>query len=84
MEVNYLFYLGAVAGIVFWLAAYPADYVKTLLQTDELVKGKEKFKGIRDCAKQRFKAGGFRTFYKGIGVTLIRSAAVNAGGFFAF
>jgi len=27
---------GALAGVAFWLFAYPFDYVKTLLQTDSL------------------------------------------------
>lgn len=27
---------GALAGISFWIFAYPMDYVKTLLQTDNL------------------------------------------------
>lgn len=29
---------GAFAGITFWIFAYPFDYVKTLLQTDNLNK----------------------------------------------
>lgn len=39
---------------------------------------------MADCFKQQLKAGGFSTFYKGIGVAIIRAAVVNAGGFFSF
>ena len=72
------------AGISFFLVAYPADYIKTLLQTDNLEISEAKFSNIRDAIKQRYQAAGVGTFYKGLGVTLYRSAAVNAGGFFAF
>ncbi len=76
--------LGGCAGIAFWIFAYPCDYVKTLLQTDELQSSKQQFKGMRDSFSRRFQAGGVGTFYKGIGVALWRAAFVNAGGFFAF
>jgi solute carrier family 25 (mitochondrial carnitine/acylcarnitine transporter), member 20/29 len=73
---------GASAGIAFFLVAYPMDYVKTLLQTDNLEKGK--FKGMLDVYKNQYRLGGVSTFYKGLGVALYRSAPVNAGGLFAF
>lgn len=73
---------GALAGLVFFLSAYPFDYMKTLLQTDNLESNN--YKNARDVFVQRMKAGGVKTFYKGIGVTLVRAAFVNAGGFCAF
>ena len=75
---------GAVAGISFFMFAYPSDYIKTLLQTDELEKEKARYKNLRHCVRSRLKRGGVATFYKGLGVALIRSAFVNAGGFTAF
>lgn len=75
---------GAFAGIAFWSLAYPFDYVKTLLQTDNLDKQNSKYKGMSDCFSEQFKKGGVSTFYKGMGVALIRAALVNAGAFFSF
>ena len=72
------------AGVVFFLIAYPADYIKTLLQTDSLEKSEANFRNIRDLVQKRYSAAGIGTFYKGLSVALYRSAAVNAGGFFAF
>ena len=43
---------GACAGISFWAFAYPMDYVKTLLQTDNLDKSKAKYTGMADCFSQ--------------------------------
>ncbi len=57
---------GAFAGIGFWILAYPFDYVKTLLQTDDLDKSKAKHKGMMSCFSKSFQEGGLATFYKGI------------------
>ena len=68
--------------MAFFLAAYPMDYLKTLMQTDSL--DNFEYKSLRDVFIKRAKSAGFSTLYKGIGVTLIRAFFVNAGGFFAF
>lgn len=52
------------------------------MQTDDLEK--KKYKNLRDVFFQRLKEGGAKTFYKGLGVTLIRAIFVNAGAFFSF
>jgi hypothetical protein len=44
---------GAFAGISFFLGAYPFDYMKTLMQTDNL--DNKKYKNLRDVFKQRLK-----------------------------
>ena len=56
--------------------------MKTLMQTDNLEN--KKYKNLRDVFFQRLKEGGIKTFYKGLGVTLIRAVFVNAGAFFSF
>lgn len=56
--------------------------MKTLMQTDDLEN--KKYKNLRDVFFQRLKEGGVKTFYKGLGVTLIRAIFVNAGAFFSF
>jgi hypothetical protein len=32
---------GGIAGVAAWTFAYPIDYIKTLIQTDDLVKPKQ-------------------------------------------
>jgi solute carrier family 25 carnitine/acylcarnitine transporter 20/29 len=56
--------------------------MKTLMQTDNL--DNQKYKNLRDVFFQRLKEAGVKTFYKGLGVTLIRAVFVNAGAFFSF
>lgn len=73
---------GGFAGVMFFLVAYPFDYMKTLFQTDNLKD--PKYKNLYDCFMQRIKKGGLKTFYKGLLVTVNRGFFVNAGGFFAF
>lgn len=73
---------GGFAGLMFFMIAYPFDYMKTLFQTDNLKK--PEYSSLLDCFKKRIKAGGVSTFYKGMLVTLNRGFFVNAGGFFAF
>ena len=37
-----------------------------------------------DCFKHQMENAGLATFYKGLGVALVRAAFVNAGAFFSF
>jgi hypothetical protein len=48
-----IIYIGACAGISFFLVGYPFDYMKTLMQTDNLENNK--YKNLRDVFKQRLK-----------------------------
>lgn len=73
---------GAFAGVSFFLLAYPMDYMKTLMQTDNFES--LKYKNLRDVFLDRLKTVGIKGFYTGIGVTLVRAVFVNAGGFAAF
>ena len=41
---------GGAAGAVYWLCVYPADIIKSKLQTDNF--RKPAFKGSLDCARQ--------------------------------
>lgn len=74
-------FAGGIAGIAYWAFSYPIDYVKTLVQTDNLAD--RKYRGMLDCINKR-KADGVMSFYKGYGVCMLRSVPVNAGGFFVF
>lgn len=72
---------GGAAGAGYWAFTYPIDYLKTLIQTDDLKN--RKYKGLLDCFNQR-KHDGFKSFFRGYGVCMLRSVPVNGGGFFVF
>jgi solute carrier family 25 (mitochondrial carnitine/acylcarnitine transporter), member 20/29 len=70
---------GAVAGLVQCIVLVPFDRVKCLVQADgllsfsnEIGKGKRKYTGTLDCARQIVKIEGFQGFFKGFGATAVR------------
>lgn len=79
---------GGLAGEALWLGSYPFDVVKSKMQTDGLgvradaqgkAKGQEmRYKTMRDCFAQTWRAEGARGFWKGIGPTLLRAMPVSA------
>lgn len=72
---------GGLAGIGYWAFIYPVDYIKTLVQTDDLVN--RKYNGMIDCFNKR-KVDGLKSFFRGYSVCMMRSIPVNSGGFLAF
>ncbi|XXH01361.1 hypothetical protein Hte_007719 [Hypoxylon texense] len=71
---------GGLAGEALWLASYPFDVVKSKMQTDGF--GREmRYRTMRDCFAQTWRAEGMRGFWKGIGPTLFRAMPVSAGTF---
>lgn len=73
-------FYGGLAGEALWLASYPFDVVKSKMQSDGFGEG-QKFKTMRDCFGQTWRAEGFRGFWKGIAPTLLRAMPVSAGTF---
>jgi solute carrier family 25 (mitochondrial carnitine/acylcarnitine transporter), member 20/29 len=73
-------FYGGLAGEALWLASYPFDVVKSKMQTDGFGKD-QRYKSMRDCFAQVWKAEGARGFWKGIGPTLLRAMPVSAGTF---
>ena len=71
---------GGLAGEALWLASYPFDVVKSKMQTDGFGAG-QRYKTMRDCFAQTWRAEGARGFWKGIGPTLLRAMPVSAGTF---
>ncbi|TKY86534.1 hypothetical protein EX895_004683 [Sporisorium graminicola] len=81
---TYAMFAGAMAGYGLWLTAYPADIIKSKLQTDSLNPANRKYKGTLDCIQQTFKQDGIRGFFRGLLPTLVRSPFANAATFVAF
>jgi len=71
---------GGLAGEALWVASYPLDVIKSKMQTDGFG-ASMKYKNMRDCFSQTWRAGGVLGFWKGIGPTLIRAMPVSAGTF---
>ena len=63
---------GGLAGSLAWAAIYPMDVIKSRIQTMPL----EKPRSIRDVAHTLY-ATGWRSVYRGIGITVLRAFPVN-------
>jgi len=73
-------FYGGLAGEALWLASYPFDVVKSKMQTDGFGPD-QRYRSMRDCFAQTWRAEGMRGFWKGIGPTLLRAMPVSAGTF---
>lgn len=63
---------GAMSGIAYNAALFPADVIKNRQQASE------KKQSFRSVAQQLFRAEGFKGFYRGFGITIARSAPTSA------
>lgn len=83
-EVNYLI-SGALAGVVFNFSIFPADTVKSNIQTLDLLQHRDKnLRFTRVLGDLISKPGGVRNLYKGLSITLIRAAPANAAIFYVY
>ena len=71
---------GGLAGEALWLWSYPFDVIKSKMQTDGFGET-QRYKTMRDCFAQTYKAEGLGGFWRGIGPTLLRAMPVSAGTF---
>lgn len=67
---------GGVGGTMYWVFNYPFDYVKTLMQSDKF--GEFKYPNMASCFREQYSLGGWRTFFKGYVICMMRSFPVNA------
>ncbi|KAJ1917764.1 Mitochondrial carrier protein ymc2 [Mycoemilia scoparia] len=74
---------GAAAGMAIWLTTYPADIVKSKIQTDGFGSA-GKYKGTLDCVRQIMAKDGVKGFFRGITPCLLRAAPANAATFLGF
>lgn len=81
---SYAMFAGAMAGYGLWLTAYPADIIKSKLQTDSLNPTSRKYTGVVDCIAKTFRQDGVKGFFRGLLPTLVRSPFANAATFVAF
>ena len=67
---------GGIGGTSYWMFNYPFDYVKTLMQSDKF--GELKYDSMTSCFKEQYRLGGWRAFFKGYVICMMRSFPVNA------
>ena len=64
----------ALAGVGYWTAFYPADTVKSMIQTNPEYFGK----GFTETMRHVYRKEGVRGLYRGWGVTAARAAPAHA------
>ncbi|EGC38719.1 hypothetical protein DICPUDRAFT_75670 [Dictyostelium purpureum] len=72
---------GGAGGVSYWTLSYPADVVKSTMQTDSIIKSQRKYSNMLDCAQKIYKQQGIAGFYKGFTPCFIRSIPANAACF---
>lgn len=77
---------GGVAGAVSWTVVYPMDVIKTNMQITPVEEAKNKDGKITGVSmtKYLYRKYGWRTFFRGIGTTVLRAFPVNASTFFVY
>lgn len=76
-----LAFAGACAGVMFNFVLFPADSVKSAVQTEEELRGSTnggRGTGIAGMAVKMWRKEGIRGFYAGCGLTVARAAPSNA------
>lgn len=69
---------GAAAGAGYTVVLFPADCIKSTIQSgDELAKGRKQA-GFLEVGKEIYRARGIKGLYSGCGVTIVRSAPSSA------
>ena len=71
-----------VAGAGFWLAVYPTDVVKSVIQVDDFKN--PKFSGSIDAFRKIMALEGVKGLYKGFGPAMARSVPANAACFLVY
>ncbi|KAK9469161.1 mitochondrial carrier domain-containing protein [Lipomyces arxii] len=74
---------GAIAGISYNLSLFPADSIKSRMQTESILSGTSD-RGFWTVGKDMYRAGGISALYRGCGMTAMRAAPSSAIIFFTY
>ncbi|KAK2176685.1 hypothetical protein NP493_646g01105 [Ridgeia piscesae] len=74
-------FAGGMAGCISWYNM-PVDIVKSRIQADSV--RNPRYRGWCSCAKELYREGGWKAFYRGFSVTLVRTFPLNAVTFFVY
>ncbi|KAG8767884.1 Mitochondrial carrier protein ymc2 [Serendipita sp. 411] len=76
---------GAIAGYALWFTIYPADVIKSRMQTDGFSPATgQKYTSTMDCVRKVISNEGIAGFRRGLVPTLIRSPFANGATFVGF
>ncbi|KAI9219372.1 mitochondrial carnitine/acylcarnitine carrier protein CACL-like protein [Blastocladiella britannica] len=71
---------GGLSGIAGWMSTYPADVLKTKIQSADA----GTYTGLVDCARQTIKAEGVVGLWRGAFATIVRAFPTNAATFYVW
>lgn len=66
-----------IGGLLYWLAIFPVDVVKSAIQSDAITPADRRFKGPLDAARALWAEGGLARFYRGFSPCLMRAVPAN-------
>jgi len=69
---------GATAGVLYWLAIYPVDVVKSAMMTDSIIPSERSYPNMMETAKKLWAEGGVPRFFRGFSPCLMRAVPANA------
>lgn len=69
---------GACAGIAYNISLFPADSVKSRMQTESIISSSGPQLGFWSVAKSMYQNGGIKVLYRGCGMTVARAAPSSA------
>jgi len=79
-----ILFAGFIGGTANWIVSYPADVVKSTMQTDTPNKAERIFKTISITSREIYKRFGIKGFFKGLTPALVRAGPANAFGFLGY
>ncbi|KNC81926.1 hypothetical protein SARC_05777 [Sphaeroforma arctica JP610] len=68
------FLAGGVAGVLYWVAVFPLDVIKSAIMGDAVRPSERKFRGMADATRALMAEGGISRFYRGFTPCMIRYA----------
>lgn len=68
---------GGLGGLLYWLAIYPVDVIKSAMATDNIEPSKRKYPDMATTYKKLMADGGPRRFYRGFTPCLARAMPAN-------
>lgn len=69
---------GGTGGILYWLAIFPVDVIKSAMMTDSIDPQQRRYPSIPAAARALWAEGGVSRFYRGFSPCLMRAAPANA------
>eukprot|EP00884_Botryococcus_braunii_P011458 jgi/Botrbrau1/20312/Bobra.0873s0001.1 len=64
-------------GLLYWIAVYPIDVIKSAIMTDSIIPAQRQYPGILVTAQKLWGQGGITRFYRGFTPCLLRAVPAN-------